>query len=76
MVMRSIQLPMPARDSRKTDTPKTTAPTMRIEVQRGRRAFFSRAAEQASSMFIKEVMPAKNTDTKKRMAKIRPPGIC
>ena len=35
-----------------------------------------RASPQASSMFIREVMPANTTDRKKNTANTRPPGIC
>ncbi|SCI89607.1 Uncharacterised protein [uncultured Flavonifractor sp.] len=75
MVMRSSQLTMPDRDSRNTDTPNTTTPTMVVDSHRGSFRLDSRAAPQASSMFIKEVIPAKNTDTKNSRAKSCPPGI-
>lgn len=76
MVMRSIQPPMPARDSRNRPGRKAAAPTRRVETVRDRRKVEVRASPQASSMFIREVMPAKNTETKKSRAKMRPPGIC
>ena len=76
MVMRSIQPPMPARDSTNKPAPKVTAPTSARDRALGSLTVELRASPQASSMFIREVMPAKNTDRKKNTAKSCPPGIC
>ena len=75
MVIRSIQPPMPARDSRNRPGTKVTTPTMSVAARRESLTVELRASPQASSIFIREVIPAKNTDTKKSRAKIWPPGI-
>ena len=64
------------RDSRNTDTPNTTAEITTTDRVRDSFRRLARASLHASIMFTREVMPAKNTDTKKRMANSRPAGIC
>ena len=76
MVTASIQAPMEGRASRKTPTAKVTLPTMRTERVRESRAPRPRDSLTASSMLMREVMPAKRTETKNKTEKKRPPGIC
>ena len=67
---------MAGRDSRKRETPKVTQPTTIMAAFRGSLTPLLRDSPTASSMLMREVMPAKRTETKKKRESTRPPGSC
>ena len=75
MVTVSSQAPMLSSFSRNRDTPNTIAATAATAPFRGSFSWVDRASLQASIMLIREVIPAKNTDTKNKMANSRPIGM-